>query len=75
LYVTRSYFRPDRDLRISVAGQDVLLQRGERIVMNLRYTFTTQAFRLLLEQQGGLKILDEIASPSGRHLLAVCSRR
>ena len=75
LYVTRAYFRPDRDLRIPVAGQDVLLQRGERIVMNLRYTFTTQAFRLLLEQQGGLKILDEIASPSGRYLLAVCSRR
>jgi hypothetical protein len=75
LYVTRAYFRPNRDLRIPVAGQDVLLQRAERIVMNLRYSLTTQAFRLLLEQQGGLKILDEIASPSGQHLLAVCSRR
>jgi uncharacterized SAM-dependent methyltransferase len=75
LHVTRAYFRPDRDLRIPVANQDVLLQRGERVVMNFRYTFTTQAFRLLLEQQGGLKILDEIASPSGRYLLAVCSRR
>ncbi len=75
LHVTRAYFRPDRDLRIPVAGHDVLLQRGERIVMNFRYSFTTQAFRLLLEQQGGLKILDEVPSPSGRYLLAVCSRR
>jgi len=75
LYVTRAHFRPDRDLRIPVSGQDVLLQRAERVVMNFRYSFTTQAIRLLLEQQGGLKILDEIASPSGRYLLAVCSRR
>jgi uncharacterized SAM-dependent methyltransferase len=73
LYVTTAYFRPDRDLRIGISGREVLVERGEHIVLNFRYTFTAQALRGLL-QQGGLKILDEIPSPDGRYLLAVCSR-
>jgi len=74
LYVTSAYFRPDRDLRLSVAGQEVLVERGEHITLKFRYSFTREALRRLLEQHGGIKILDEIPSLDGRYLLAVCSR-
>jgi uncharacterized SAM-dependent methyltransferase len=74
LYVTRAHYRPDRDLRISISGHEVLVERGEHITMNFRYTFTPEAFRSLLQQRGGLRILEEIPSPDGRYLLAVCAR-
>lgn len=73
LYLTTAYFRPDRDLRIPMSGREVLVERGEHIVLNFRYTFSQQALRAVL-QQGGLKILDEIPSQDGRYLLAVCAR-
>jgi uncharacterized SAM-dependent methyltransferase len=73
LRLTTAYFRPDRDLRIGVSGREVLVERGEHIILNFRYTFSGQALRALL-QQGGLKILDEIPSQDGRYLLLVCSR-
>ena len=41
--------------------------------MNFRYQFTKAAFRWLLEKQGGLKVLDEIVSPDGAFVTAVCS--
>ena len=74
LYVTTARFRADLDLRIALPGNEVLVERGEHIIMNFRYTFTQDAFRSLLEQQGGLRILDEIPSQDGRYLLAVCSK-
>ncbi len=74
LYVTKAHYRPDRDLRISISGHEVLIERGEHITMNFRYAFTPDAFRSLLRQRGGLKILEEIPSPDGRYLLTVCGR-
>jgi len=71
--ITRS-FRAERDLSATVAGQEIPLQRGERIGMNFQYTYTPEAFRWLLSQQGGLEILAEYRSPDARFLTAVCRR-
>jgi len=74
LHVTAAHFRPDRDLRIVTPGHEVLVQRGEHINLNFNYRFSADALRELLTGRGGLRILDEIPSPDGRYLLAVCSR-
>ena len=71
--ITRS-FRAGRDLSATVAGQEISLQRGERIGMNFQYTYTPEAFRWLLCEQGGLRILKEHLSPDGRFLTAVCRK-
>ncbi|MGA2135943.1 MAG: L-histidine N(alpha)-methyltransferase [Bryobacteraceae bacterium] len=74
LHVTAAHFRPYRDLRIALPGREVLVERGERLNLNFRYTFTADALRKLLTENGGLRILEEIPSPDGRYMLAVCSR-
>jgi hypothetical protein len=71
--VTRS-FGAGRDLSATVAGQEIPLQRGERIGMNFQYTYTPEAFRWLLSQHGGLRIISEHQSPDGRFLTAVCKK-
>jgi uncharacterized SAM-dependent methyltransferase len=71
--ITRA-FRAARDLSATVAGQEIPLQRGESIGMNFQYTYTPEAFRWLLSEQGGLEILREYPSPDGRFLTAVCRR-
>jgi uncharacterized SAM-dependent methyltransferase len=73
LYMTTAHFRPSRDLRLDLSAKEVLVERGEHILLNLRYSFTPPAFRSVL-QQAGLHVLDEISSKDARHLLAVCSR-
>ena len=52
--ITRS-FRAGRDLSATVAGQEIPLQRGERIGMNFQYTYTPDAFRWLLSRAGRLE--------------------
>jgi hypothetical protein len=42
--------------------------------MNFQYAYTPQAFRWLLSEQGGLRILTEHLSPDGRFLTAVCKK-
>jgi hypothetical protein len=74
LHVTTAHFRPDVDLRIAVAGRDMLVERGEHINLKFRYTFAPGAFHTLLEKHAGLRILEEIASSDGRYVLAVCAR-
>jgi hypothetical protein len=71
--ITRS-FRAGRDLSATVAGQEIPLQRGESIGMNFQYTYAPEAFRWLLSEHGGLRILAEHRSPCGRFLTAVCKR-
>ena len=71
--ITRS-FRAARDISATVAGQEIPLQRGESIGMNFQYTYTPEAFRWLLAEQGGLQILAEHRSPDGRFLTAVCKK-
>lgn len=74
LHVTAAHFRPDRDLRIATPDHEVLVERGEHINLNFRCTFTPRALHALLEEHGGLRILEEIPSADGRYVLAVCSR-
>ncbi|HUB81552.1 MAG TPA: L-histidine N(alpha)-methyltransferase, partial [Bryobacteraceae bacterium] len=45
--VTRS-FGAGRDLSATVAGQEIPLQRGERMGMNFQYTYAPESFRWLL---------------------------
>jgi uncharacterized SAM-dependent methyltransferase len=73
LHMTTKRFHARRDLRITVSGREIQVARGERIFMNFRYQFTKAAFRWLLEKQGGLKVLQEIVSPDGLFVSAVCS--
>jgi hypothetical protein len=73
LHMITKRFHARRDLRITVSGRDIQVARGERIFMNFRYLFTRAAFHWLLEKQGNLKILDEVSSPDGAFLSAVCS--
>jgi hypothetical protein len=71
--ITRA-FRAGRDLSATVAGQEIPLQRGERIAMNFQYTYAPQAFRWLVCEQGGLRIVAEHQSPDGRFLTVVCKK-
>jgi uncharacterized SAM-dependent methyltransferase len=71
--ITRS-FRAERDLSATVAGQEIPLERGERIGLNFQYVYTPEAFRWLLAEQGGLEILREYRSPDQRFLTAVCRK-
>jgi uncharacterized SAM-dependent methyltransferase len=71
--ITRS-FRAARDLSATVAGQEIPLQRGESIGLNFQYTYTTEAFRWLLGEHGGLEIMSEYRSPDERFFTAICKR-
>jgi hypothetical protein len=71
--ITRS-FGAARDLSATVAGQEIALQRGERIGMNFQYTYTPESFRWLVSEHGGLRIMTEHVSPDGRFLTAVCRK-
>jgi uncharacterized SAM-dependent methyltransferase len=71
--ITR-YFRAARDLSAPVAGQEIPLERGERIGMNFQYAYTPDAFRWLVTQQGGLQILQEYSSPDARFLTVMCKK-
>ncbi|HYW44206.1 MAG TPA: L-histidine N(alpha)-methyltransferase [Bryobacteraceae bacterium] len=71
--ITRS-FRAERDLSATVGGQEIQLQRGERIGLNFQYVYTPEAFRWLVTEQGGLEILREYCSPDVRFLTAVCKK-
>ena len=65
LHLITRYFRAARDLSATVAGEEIPLERGERIGMNFQYTYTPDAFRWLLHDHGGLEIEKEFVS-SGR---------
>ena len=74
LHLITKHFRAERDLRFSLAGEEITIPRGERVFMNFRYLYSPAAFRWLIEDHAGLKILDEIRSPDGRLITVVCSR-
>jgi hypothetical protein len=67
-------FQAGRDLTLSAGGREIHVERGERIVLNFRYRFTRDAFRWLLSQHGGLKIMGEIPSADGKFVTAICTR-
>jgi uncharacterized SAM-dependent methyltransferase len=70
---TRS-FRASRDLSATVAGQEISLERNERIGLNFNYTYTPEAFRWLVGEHGGLEILKEYRSPDARFLTLICRK-
>ena len=74
LHLITRYFRAETDLSATVAGQEIPLERGERIGLNFQYNYTPEAFEWLLHQQGGLEILKLYRSPDGRFLTAYCKR-
>jgi hypothetical protein len=71
---TRS-FRAGRDLSAIVAGQEISLERNERIGLNFNYLYTADAFRWLVGQHGGLHILKEYRSPDARFLTFICKKQ
>ncbi len=71
LHLITRHFRADRDLTPLVAGQELSLERGERIGLNFQYTYTPEAFRWLVCKQGGMEIVSEYRSPDGRFITAV----
>jgi hypothetical protein len=74
LHVMARRFRADRDIHTTVSGEEFVLERGGRLSMNFQYLYSRAAFRWLLQEHGGLKVLDEVVSADGRFVVAVCSR-
>ncbi|PWU07607.1 MAG: hypothetical protein C5B51_09735 [Terriglobia bacterium] len=74
LHLITRYFRAERDISAKVGGEDLDLERGERIGLNFTYTYAPDSFRWLIREQGGLEILEEHRSPDGRFLTAVCAK-
>jgi hypothetical protein len=74
LCMVTKYFHADRDLRIAISSEEVAIARGERIFMNFRYLYSSEAFRWLLDEHGGLTVDEEIVSPDGRFVTAICSK-
>jgi uncharacterized SAM-dependent methyltransferase len=73
MHLITKQFHAQRDLRISVSGQEIQVARGERVFMNFRYLFTLEAFRWLLHKHAGLTVLSEAISGDGAFVTAVCS--
>jgi uncharacterized SAM-dependent methyltransferase len=74
LHLITRYFRAERDITTTVAGQQIPLERGERIGLNFQYVYTPEAFDWLLREQGGLDILKTFRSSDGRFLTALCKK-
>ncbi|MBV9508573.1 MAG: L-histidine N(alpha)-methyltransferase [Acidobacteriia bacterium] len=74
LHQIARYFRVERDISATVSGNEVALERGERLSLNFQYTYTPESFRWLLREQGGLEIIEEFPSADGRFLTAVCKK-
>jgi uncharacterized SAM-dependent methyltransferase len=74
LHLITRYFRADRDLSATVAGQEISVERGERIGLNFQYLYEVEGFRWLLTEQGGLEIVNEFRSPDSRFITAICRK-
>jgi uncharacterized SAM-dependent methyltransferase len=74
LSVITRQFQIGRDLRLTAIDREIAFQRGERVNLSFNYTYSIEAFRWILQEQGGLRILHEYPSPDGRYLTAVCAR-
>ena len=74
LHLNTRYFRAERDIAVTVMGKQMPMERGERIGLNFQYSYTTDGFRWLLRDQGGLKIMREHQSSDGRFLTAICTK-
>jgi uncharacterized SAM-dependent methyltransferase len=73
LHMITRFFRADRDLTLAVPGEPTL-PRGERLLLNFRYTYTPDAFQWLLKKHAGLKIVEEVRGADGHSIAAICSK-
>jgi hypothetical protein len=74
LYMITRRFQAHTDLRLMAGGKEVPFARGERLLLNFRYLYTVEAFRWLLTEHAGLRVVGEMRSPDGRFVTAVCIR-
>lgn len=74
LHLITRYFRAENDLTATVAGQQIPLERGERIGLNFQYIYTAEAFEWLLEEHGGLDIVKRYPSPDNRFMTVLCKK-
>ena len=74
MYMITRHFRAVHDVRTTVAGEEVVIQKGERVSMNFQYVYAEDTFRWLIERHGGLKILERFPSPEGRFLTVLCEK-
>lgn len=72
LHIVTRRFQAARDLTLRAGVREIPLARGERILLNFRYLFSKEAFRWLLTEHAGLRIVTEIPSADGRFVTAVC---
>ncbi|HKD05388.1 MAG TPA: L-histidine N(alpha)-methyltransferase [Bryobacteraceae bacterium] len=72
LFILTRRFHTLRDLRLIAAGRDILVARGERILLNFRYLFSLEAIRWLLNVHAGLRIVGEIPGAHGHFMTFVC---
>jgi hypothetical protein len=72
LHIITRRFHAARDLVLRVATREIPMAKGERILLNFRYLLTAEAFRWLLIEHAGLRIVAEIPSADGRFITAVC---
>jgi uncharacterized SAM-dependent methyltransferase len=74
LFQIARVFRAAQDLHATALGEDVVIQRGERISLNFRYLYSEEAFRWLIEKHAGLRILREYVSPEKRFVTVLAQR-
>ena len=74
LHMITKHFHAHRDVRVSVSGSEIAVARGERIFMNFRYLYTPEAFRWLLIEHAGLRLLHENVSADGKFITVVCAK-
>ncbi len=72
LHIITRRFQAARDLTLRAGAREIPLARGERILLNFRYLFSKEAFRWLLTEHAGLRIVGEMPSADGRFVTAVC---
>jgi hypothetical protein len=72
LHILTRRFQASRDLELMAASRPLTLVRGERILLNFRYMCTPEAFRWLITEHAGLRIVGEIPSQDERFLTAAC---
>ena len=74
LFMITRTFQTARDVRVTIFDREITLLRGERVRLSFNYAYSIEAFRWVLTEKGGLKILHEFPSPDGRWVTMVCAR-
>ena len=71
LFRLRKHFVPARDLAVTVAGETIRWQAGQRVEMNWSGKYTHEAFLALL-RDAGLAPVTQHVSADGRFVMVLC---